>query len=388
MTIRDDLKLTPFHDYFASEYADTLEYDEWGVYNAPVVCSNIKDESIAMRNGCAVLDMSPMTKYRIFGADAGAFLDMMMTRKCSNMPADRVRYVIWVNEQGKAFDDGTLFCFSSDEFVLYCAEDATEQMAFIKQHFTDVNIEDATHESSAMAFTGPTSYDVLKAMGIEGLQGLKGFQFVHTSYNGHDIVVSRTGFTGDLGFEIWFPLTAVDDFWQAYQTHKAQYDMRLIGLGTLEVGRIEAGFVIPGYDFALAALDEEVEFRRSPFELNLGFLVDSDRDYYGSEALKAEQESGSSFQFAGVEVESDAPFFEYGLPLFCEVGGEAVEAGVLTSSCWSEQLQKNIAVVSLAVDYSANETFWVDVPEGEQGVVCKKASLPFYKTDRRDMPLS
>ena len=260
-------------------------------------------------------------------------------------------------------------------------------MTLLKRYFSEVEIEDATHQTSAMAFTGPTSYDLLKAMGIGGLQGLKGFQFVHTEYKEHSIVVSRTGFTGDLGFEVWFSLDAVDDFWQAYQTHKQEFDMKLIGLGTLEVGRIEAGFVIPGYDFALAASDDDPEFRRSPFELNLGFLVDADRDYVGSDALKTERENGSSYAFAGVEVESDEPFFEYGLAMFCEVNGEAVEAGVLTSSCWSEQLQKNIAVVSIATEYVECDRFWVNVSESNQGVVCKKVELPFYSTDRRGMLL-
>ena len=247
---RQSLQRTPFHDRIVA-LSTTEEWMTWNTYKVARVVDKLSTEYFAVRSGCAVMDLTPMEKYRISGKDAHAYLDRLVTRDISRLRPGRVTYIIWCNDEGKVIDDGTLFQFGENDYRL-CSQHHQLDWLLMSAAGFDVDIEIETHDVAALAVQGPTSYSVLTAAGINDLEDLKPFDIAKLHCGNIPVTVSRTGYTGDLGYELWTDPEHALQLWDAVFGVRGQYDIHAMGLSVLEMVRIEAGFVMPGFDFNTA----------------------------------------------------------------------------------------------------------------------------------------
>ena len=195
------LKRTPFHSR-TSLASRTNKWYTWNGFTVPTEYSTLELEYTAARNGTSVMDLTPMGKYEITGDDAHSFVDYLVTRDLSEMKDNTVAYIIWCNEDGKVIDDGTVFKYSSKKFMLCCAVKIYNWLNDSAEGF-NVNIADVTDTIAALSLQGPTSCSTLKNYGANDLENLAPFEMKEFSINGYQVLISRTGFTGDLGYELW-----------------------------------------------------------------------------------------------------------------------------------------------------------------------------------------
>ena len=193
----------------------------------------------------------------------------------------RVSYVVMCNDEGKVLDDATIFHLSEGDYRLCCQHHQLDWL-MISSLGMDVSIEEETHDVAALAVQGPTSASALKLAGIDEIEQLKPYDILHTQLHGFEVMVSRTGYTGDLGYELWTSPDNALNLWDAIfeVKQKGFYDIRTIGLSALEMERIEAGFILPGDDFNTAETAIRADRVRSPYEVGLGWVVNLDRSNF------------------------------------------------------------------------------------------------------------
>ena len=336
---------TPFYSRL-KEACNLNEWEEWKGYHAPVVFTDLAQEYFAMRNSCGVFDLSPMIKYKIEGPDALAFLDKLMTRNMKKQRVGQVLYVIWCNDDGQVLDDGTVFRFETDLYRLCSAGRHMDWLQCTALGF-DVEITDETAEIAALAVQGPTTCHILRNLGWNGLEDLKPFNISYFDFEGTTICVSRTGFTGDLGYELWMPPNCAEAFWDRLM--EAGKDRRIMPIGSraLDMVRIEAGFLQAGVDFVYAETTVRSGRTRSPYELGFGWLVHLDKAHFnGRNALAREKADGSQYQFVKLDVAGNRPAehaFIY--------NKHKKAVGTVTSAVWSPISKTNIAFASLEIPW-------------------------------------
>ena len=277
---REVLQPSPFQARI-DEQCLVQDWMSWNGYKTARVFDTLASEYFAVRSTCSVMDLTPMEKYRITGPDAQTFLNRLVTRDISTLKPRRVTYVIWCNDEGKVLDDGTIFHLSEGDYRL-CSQHHQLDWLLLSSLGFDVNIEQETHNIAALAVQGPTSCSVLTAAGIASMEQLKPFDIGYSTLNGIDVMVSRTGFTGDLGYEVWADPASALAVWDAIFAvkEKGLFDIRPMGLGALDMVRIEAGFIMPGDDFNTAETAIRADRDRSPFELGLAWLVNFEKPYF------------------------------------------------------------------------------------------------------------
>jgi aminomethyltransferase len=332
---------TPFHER-TSSLSQNNAWHSWKGYLSADYYESVSYEYFAIRNACSVMDLSPMAKYKVKGPDAEAFFDRMMTRDMSKIKPGRVGYCVWCNDQGRVVDDGTVFRFASDHYRLCAYERQFEWLMMSSMGF-DVSIEEETAEIAALSVQGPTSYAVLSELGVSGIDSLMPFGILHVDFHGSELMVSRTGFTGDLGYEMWvdasLALTLWDELFEAGRNH----GIRAIGTSALDIARIEAGFIQAGDDFSSSIHTVRKGHDRSPYELGLDWQVNLDKDNFtGRRALKEEKERGSRFQFVKLDIESNKPATAAYI-----MQGKSKQVGTVTSAAWSPSCKRNIAFATL-----------------------------------------
>jgi aminomethyltransferase len=332
---------TPFHPR-TGPANQTNEWHRWKDYTTANEYFSVELEYFAVRNACSVFDLTPMTKHRITGPDALPFLDRLVTRDVTKLKPGRVMYVVWCDDEGQVIDDGTIFHVRPNEYRL-CSQERQLDWLLASALGFDVRIEEETHDVAALAFQGPTSCAVLKRMGLAGVENLKPFDLRHYPFAGAELMVSRTGFTGDLGYELWVAPEQALALWDALFDAGRDYGITPIGTHALEMVRIEAGFVQAGVDFLPA--DEAVRpgRSRSPLELGLGWLVDFKKPHFtGRRALLAEQARGSRYNFVKLDIDGKQPSRD---AFVYNARGKVV--GTVTSGIWSPSAKANIALASL-----------------------------------------
>jgi len=376
---------TPFHARLAA-LSQTEEWTSWNGYMAPRVLDKLSTEYFAVRSSCAVMDMMPMEKYRISGADAFRFLDRLVTRDLSKLRPGRVTYVVWCNDDGKVIDDGTLFQFGEGDYRL-CSQHHQFDWLLTSSMGFDVSIEIETHDVAALAVQGPTSYSVLTEAGIAGLDELWPFGIAHLSCQDFPVVVSRTGYTGDLGYELWISPDNALQLWDAIFAVRDRYDVHAMGLSTLEMVRIEAGFIMPGFDFNTTESTIRDGFDRSPYEVGIGWLVDIDKGHFtGRKALLAEQNRPVRRCLAKIIVDGNKPIGE--ALIFDAKNGTQI--GEIKCATWSPILKANLALADIEcsngnlprhlwarIDYQ-RELKWLST-----WAECHVTDKPFYDPEHR-----
>ena len=339
---RQALARTPFHDAYC-ELSTTENWATWNGYKVPRVVDKLSTEYFAVRSGCSVMDLTPMEKYRIEGPGARAFLDRLVTRDISMLAPGRVTYVVWCNDAGKVIDDGTLFQLDEQRYRL-CSQHHQLDWLLLSAAGFDVDIAVETHDVAALAVQGPTSWSVLKAAGMDGLSTLKPFGVSLLRCGDIPVLVSRTGYTGDLGYELWVRPADALPLWSAIFAAEDRYDIHLIGLDTLEMVRIEAGFIMPGFDFNCAESTIRDGYDRSPYEIGLSWLVHLDKGHFtGRRALRDEHSRPAARRLTKLVVEGNKPVGE----AFIYRGKRGKPVGEVKCTTWSPILKANLAIADI-----------------------------------------
>ena len=277
------LLTTPFHSRVEA-MCDVNDWGNWMGYTTPNAYFDVELEYFAIRSTTGVFDLSPMNKYRITGPDAEAYLNRMVTRDVSKIRVNRVGYAVWCNDAGEVMDDGTIFRLGKDDFRLCSYQRADEWLEWCKLGF-DVTISNETEDLAALAVQGPTSCTILSLLGLEDLNQLKPFGIAYYTFNGAPLMVSRTGFTGDLGYEVWIAPEHAEALWDQLFELGRDYLIKPIGSYALDIARIEAGFLQAHVDFVPAEEVVRPGRARSPLELGLEWLVDF-KSHYSMAALR------------------------------------------------------------------------------------------------------
>jgi len=350
---------TPF--FSRLESLDSVnEWHQWKGYSSADSLYCPETEYFAIRNATAVFDLTPMTKYRIKGTDALDYLNRLVTRDMNKVKPGRVAYAVWCDDEGQVIDDGTIFHLKEGEYRL-CSQErhfAWLQAAAIG---FDVDIELETADIAALAIQGPTSYSILTRMGLDGLDTLKPFGLIHLDFEGSEIMVSRTGFTGDLGYEAWMAPEQAESFWDRLFAAGELTGIRAIGTSALELSRVEAGYLAAYQDFLPANATVRTGRTRSPLELGLRWLVDFDKpNFNGRRALLEEKKRGSTWRLVKLDIEGNKE--AHNSYIFAKDKGNKKEIGFVTSAAWSPICKQNIAIGTVRTPHGKpGDTVWVEV---------------------------
>lgn len=382
---RQGMQHTPCHEKLAA-LSTTEEWGSWNGYMVPRTVDNLAAEYFAVRSGCSVLELTPMEKYRITGRDARAYLDRLVTRDLSRLRPGRVTYVLWCNDDGKVIDDGTLFQLGDNDYRL-CSQHHQLDWLLLSAAGFDVQVEVETHDVAALAVQGPTSCSVLTLAGIEKLEKLKPFDVASLRCGDIPLTVSRTGYTGDLGYELWFEPRHATRLWDAIFGVKERYDVRLIGLSALEMVRIEAGFVMPGFDFNTAETTIRHGFDRSPYEVGLGWAVHLDKGHFtGRKALSLEKSRPLRRLLTKIVVAGNKPVSA----AFVHDGKNGRQVGEIKCATWSPILKANLALADIECSSGrlpprlwARVEYQRELKWFSMWAPCKTATRPFYSPSHR-----
>ncbi len=341
---REVLKPTPFQSRIEN-YGVVQDWTSWNGYKTARVYDSLTSEYFAIRSTCGVMDLTPMEKYRISGPDAMEFLNRLVTRDISGLRPNRVTYVVWCNDEGKVLDDGTIFSLGEGEYRL-CSQHHQLDWLMMSSAGFDVTISEETHSVAALAVQGPTACSVLSSAGLHELDGLKPFDITKMTLNGFEVMVSRTGFTGDLGYELWVDPDNASKLWDKIfaMNEKGLFNIRPTGLSALEMVRIEAGFILPGDDFNTAETIIRADRGRSPYELGLGWLVNLDKSFFtGQRALIEEASRPIRRRLVKLSVEGNKSPKD----AFLYNRKEGARIGTIRSSVWSPILKANLAMADV-----------------------------------------
>jgi aminomethyltransferase len=361
---RQPLLKTPFHER-QREYSQLDSFVPWAGYTTVDVFTSVEQEYFAVRNASSLYDLTPMVKYRIAGKDALPFLNRLVTRDIRKVGPGKVAYTVWCDDAGKLIDDGTVFCLAPNEYRICTAERQLDWFTASAIGY-DVEIREVTEEVAALAVQGPTSAKLLKAVGLSGIERLKPFEHAEFSMPRAGgaapvaMMVSRTGFTGDLGYELWMQPADAESVWDALMEFGRTRAVRPIGSKALNMARIEAGFVLPNLDFVSAAHTLYLGTERSPIELGLAWLVDYKKGHFtGRRALLAEVARGPRRQLVGLDIEGTKP--AHNALLYTERSGKK-EAGSVTSASWSPTCKRNLALAMVDAPYIATgSSVWAEI---------------------------
>lgn len=377
MTPRPDtapLHETPFHPRTAAlnrlhNWAPWAGYRTAGCYGDPGM------EHSAIRNAATLYDITPMMKYRICGPDAAAFLNRLTLRNAARLAVGAVQYTAWTDDAGKTLDDGTLFRLGPDDFRLCCQERHLPWLLDSARGF-DVAIRDETAEVAALALQGPTSASVLAAAGFD-VSGLRPFRLTDYPFGNGRLMVSRTGFTGDLGYELWLSPGDALPLWDHLMLCGAPFGLGPAGSDAVMLARTEAGFLTANLDFIPAHQALREDRVRSPLELGLGWMIDWDKGHFtGRRALLAERVQGGAWAVVGLDVPGNVS--AEGAILYHR---KRQEAGFVTAACWSPTLKRNIAIAHVVARHADCRDLWVEIYALRE-LQYHKLMLPVRKTER------
>ena len=392
------LKLSPFFDR-TSVLNESQEWRRWSGYlSATNYELNHENEYFAIRTKAALLDITPLYKYLIKGPDSQKFLHRLVTRNINICKVGQVMYTPWCDENGKVIDDGTVQRLSENKFRLTSAEPNLEWL----QHNSvgmDLVISDDSLTTAALALQGPNSRSILNAVSDESLDKLKFFWMMNIRLGDIPVSISRTGYTGDLGYEIWMDPKDALIVWDLLIEKGQPYGITPTGLQALDLSRIEAGLILLDVDY-ISSRHALIESRKSsPFELGLGWSVKMKKeDFIGKRALEKELKNGPEWQFVGIEIQWDELEKHYravglapGLPSTAwrtstplYYGSEQV--GYATSGAWSPILKRYIALAHIKNSYSKEGTlldFELKIEHFRKLTPAKVVQTPFFDPERK-----
>ena len=390
---------TAFHER-TFQLCESLSYREWsGYYAVSSYEPHHEHEYNAIRNAAALIDISPLFKYRVSGKDATRLVDRIITRDLRKVSVGQVIYTPWCDEHGKVIDDGTVSRLEENTYRWTAADPS---LRWFTQNATgmDVQIEDISESVAALALQGPTSGRLLSSL-VKGadIENLKYFRVTDGTIAGVAVEISRTGYTGDLGYEIWVPSEQAVKVWDALMEAGRAFDIHAVGMLALDVARVEAGLLLIEVDFnssKKALIDEQ---KYSPFEMGLGRLVHAGKNrFIGQAALVAEQQRGHAREIVGLEIhwpEVESLYETAGLPpavspiasrVAVPVFKEGMQVGKATSSTWSPTLKKMIALATVKREYTKPGTqlqFEITIEAKRHRAGATVVKTPFFNPKRK-----
>ena len=349
---------SPFYPRQA-ELDRLFRWHDWKGYASADGFYDTDLEYFSVRNSTGVFDLTPMTKYRITGPDSLVFINRLVTRDMSKIKPGRVAYAVWCDDEGQVIDDGTIFHLKKGEYRL-CSQERHMAWLTMSAIGMDVTIVDETMDVCGLAVQGPTSFSILKTMGLDGIENLRPFGLTHFDFQGAELMVSRTGFTGDLGYEIWISNDKAIELWDALFEAGKNYGIMAMGTEALEHARIEAGFIAAYIDFLPADATVRSGRSRSPLELGLEWLVDFKKpNFNGRRALAEEKRQGSTWRLVKLDIEGNKPAHH---SYIYSNSRTRKEVGFITSAMWSPVCKQNIALGTVRVPHGAvGEKLFVEI---------------------------
>lgn len=351
---RTPLRPTPFH----ARTAPLNRLNRWGAwagYTTALCFGDDAMEHTAIRNAASLYDLCAMVKYRITGPDAAAYLNRLTIRDAARLTPGGVHYTAWTDDAGKLLDDGTLFRLGAEDFRLCCQERHLPWLLDSADGF-DVSVREETEEVAALSLQGPCSASVLIAAGF-AVEGLRPFRHAEFPFGGGTVRISRTGFTGDLGYELWMAPDQALPLWDHLMQAGAPWGLRPIGTDALNLARIEAGFIITNMDFIPADQALREDRARSPLEMGLDWLISWDKGpFTGRRALVEEKAKGSRWAFVGLDIPGNVS--AEGAILYHR---QKTEVGTVTAAAWSPTLKANIALAQIEARHRDGRDIWVEI---------------------------
>jgi len=389
---------TAFHERTLT-LCHSLSYREWsGYYTVSVYEVHHEHEYNAIRNAAALIDITPLYKYLITGRDATKLVNRIITRDINKVAKGQVIYCCWCDEQGKVIDDGTITRLDENRYRWTAAE---PNIRWFHQNGLNmqVQIEDISEKTAALALQGPTSAKLLKTIAEAELTNLKYFRMTSGKIAGVPVEISRTGYTGDLGYEIWVDWKEAVKVWDAVTAAGRQFDLHPTGMLALDVARIEAGLLLLDVDYTSSRRALIASQKYSPYELGFAKMVHLEKEnFVGRAALERDHRNGVARQFVGLELdwnEIEALYEHLGLTPAAPSQASRVhvpvysgnrQVGKATSTTWSPILKKMIALASIETNHANPGTslqMEVTIEAVRQKAAAKVTKLPFFNPPRK-----
>lgn len=389
---------TPFHSRTSSLSA-SQNWRNWAGYFVAGSYDVMHDyEYHAIRNTAALIDVSPLYKYEVRGRDALKLVDRVMTRDAAKCAVGQALYGCLCEADGAVIQDGTVFRLTDDHFRFNLADPALRWLK-LNAFAMDVTIEEVTEAWGALALQGPHALRILERTSGAELRQLRFFRLTHSRIADIPVIISRTGYTGDLGYEIWVRSDRAEGVWDALIETGNDFGIKPAGILALDVARLEAGFILLEVDYTGAEKALIASQRYSPYEIGLGWTVDlKKKPFVGSAALAALYKNGPSRQIAGLEInlqEYEYLFQHVGLPPYYPLvawrGGVPLykderQVGHATTGAWSPTLKKYIALATVSKEFiepGAQLDFEVTVDYRKKTARATVVKLPFYDPPRK-----
>jgi aminomethyltransferase len=389
---------TPFHPRVEALCESRLWRDWAGFFAVSSYEVTHEREYNAIRNAAALIDISPLFKYRLTGKDALRLVDRVLTRDARKIAVGQVVYTSWCDGEGKVIDDGTVSRLGHAAFRWTAAE---PNLRWLRENALglELQIEDISDSTAALALQGPTSREILKSCVDGDVAALKYFRVGSYTLAGIPVDISRTGYTGDLGYEIWVDAARAVELWDALMAAGRPWDITPAGIYALDVARIEAGLIMLDVDYTSSKRAMIPSQRYTPFEIGLGKLVHLDKaPFIGQAALREEAKRGPRRQLVGLDVDwtdverlHEAVGLAPGIPAVASrvpvpVYREGVQVGRTTSSTWSPTLKKLIALAQVQSDCAGAGTqldVELTVNHERKQARAKVSKLPFFNPARK-----
>jgi len=368
------LRKSPFFDFFSrheeADFASFIahstvdeHYINWNEFALPHDYGDAAFEYHAIRNRCAIFDVSPIRKIRVQGSDAGSFFDLLLTRPVSGLPAMRAAYAVFCNDNGSLKDDAILYKFGDEDYLLMPSDiDHSPYFESLSEKIglQNVSFTECTDSWFGLAVQGPLSAAALKSMGFEGVELIRPFEVRDYAIDGNAFFISRMGFTADLGYECWFGPDLIDTVTKRISSARSALNIAMpgYGLNALQACRLEGGFVVAGWDFS-TELDPIPGFERSPFELGLEWLVNLDAaPFVGRDALALQKKNGHRFALRSFVLDSKCGP-EDGARIFDSIDAKNEAIGTVACSNWSWGMNRTIGNASINSKYADVSEAWV-----------------------------
>jgi len=397
-TAHTQLKVSPFFER-TSKLNESQEWRRWAGYLAATSYElTHENEYFAIRTKAGLLDITPLKKYIVEGPESQQLLNQLVTRNIAICKVGQVMYTPWCDEDGKVIDDGTVQRLSENKFRITSAEPNLE---WIQSNAVgmDVVVNDDSFSTAALALQGPNSRAILNSVSSKTLDTLKFFWMMETTFGNIPVSISRTGYTGDLGYEIWMNPNDAIAVWDLLMDKGKFFGITATGLHALDIARIEAGLILLDVDY-ISSRHALIESRKSsPYELGLGWTVKMKKsDFIGKSSLHKELKKGSDWSFVGIEIEW--PEFEKhyrdvglapGLPhtawrTSTPLYYKNKQIGYATSGTWSPLLKRYIALAHLKSNYAHEGSelmFELKVEHFRKLTKATVVKTPFYDPERK-----
>ncbi len=389
---------TAFHERTLA-LCHSLNYREWsGYYTVSVYEVHHEHEYNAIRNACALIDISPLYKYLVTGKDATKLVNRIITRDINKVAVGQVIYCCWCDEDGKVIDDGTITRLEENKYRWTAADPS---LRWFRQNGLnmDVQIEDISEQTAALALQGPTSAKLLKTVTDADIANLKYFRKTSGKIAGVPIDISRTGYTGDLGYEVWIPWNDAVEVWDELMAKGKQFDIHAAGMLALDVSRVEAGLLLIDVDYTSSKKALIPSQKYSPYELGFGKMVHLDKEnFIGKRALSRDNKNGVARQLVGLEVdwvEVEEQFDRFGLSPAAPSQASRVavpvysgdrQVGKATTTAFSPLLKKLIALASVSTDFLKLGTklqMELTIEAQRKQTTATVVPLPFFNPKRK-----